>query len=36
MLAVRRQNTLEGVEGDFKTTFAAQVKGLDPEQVMDP
>jgi 3-oxoacyl-[acyl-carrier-protein] synthase II len=29
---------LEGFEnpGEFKTTFAAQVKGLDPEQVMDP
>ena len=27
---------LVGIEGDFKTTFAAQVKGLDPEQVMDP
>jgi len=29
---------LEGLEnaGEFKTTFAAQVKGLDPEQVMDP
>ncbi len=27
---------LMGIEGDFKTTFAAQVKGLDPEQVMDP
>lgn len=27
---------LQGIEGDFKTTFAAQVKGLDPEQVMDP
>jgi len=27
---------LADIEGDFKTTFAAQVKGLDPEQVMDP